>query len=184
MQDPDAVLYGMSSSSPPPYVTPLHDDIVTFAIVPTEFVVACLSILNAVHAAIEKNTPPEDLIIHAVSPIPFYCREIESILQDEHIWPLVVDRNSPLSHDINGIGSQARIWLERSPIFDHYRNDLSKFLQPPTSFKASRLRLDKDGLLEKRDVIHLRQQVPPVYVSSTLSIEDLCSQEHIKTYLC
>jgi len=62
MQDLDsAVLFGMSSSfssPPPPYVIPLHDDIVTFAIVPIEFVVACLSILNAVQAAIEKKYSP------------------------------------------------------------------------------------------------------------------------------
>ncbi len=167
----------MSSS----YVQPSHVDTITFAVVPIEFMVACDSILGAVQEALQNNTHPEHGPDYGL--LPPYCNGAKGILRGNYTWPLVFDRNSPLCKEVFMTELMARIWFERSPLFNQHRNALEVYLKPPISFRANHVSVDSDGLVANRDsVIGLQQRPPPVYLNSTLSIDDLCSKEHINAY--
>ena len=167
-----------------PYVPPKYPDQVVFAVIPIQFVVACDSILRAAREAILNNThkdhfeknPGECMLYDSYSVA-------EQILQNDYTWPLVVDRDAPLATNIHNIEAEARMWLDNSPLFIQHRSDLELYLKAPITFKPEYHKVANDGLLQMREErIGLRQQLPQVYLDCTLSVEDLCSEEHRKAY--
>jgi len=171
-------------NDPPPYVPPKAPGHVILAVVPIQFVVACDTILRAAREAILNNTNKDHF-----EKNPSECTLYDSysvtqqILQNDYTWPLVVDRDASLATNIHKIEAEARMWLDNSPLFIQHRSDLELYLTAPITFKPKRYIVDNGGLLQMREErIALREQVPQVYLDCTLSVGDLCSEEHGKAY--
>jgi len=171
-------------NDPPPYVPPKAPNHVILAVVPIQFVVACDSILRAAREAILNNTNKDHF-----EKNPSECTLYDSysvtqqILQNDYTWPLVVDRDAPLATNIHKIEAEARMWLDNSLLFIQHRSDLELYLSAPITFKPRRHKVANDGLLQMRkERIGLRQQFPELYLDCSLSVEDLCSEEHRKAY--
>ncbi|KAI4678422.1 uncharacterized protein J4E84_008677 [Alternaria hordeiaustralica] len=135
-------------------------EMIDFVIVPIETMVACNFILFCVAQSIQHMQVPgvtdDTEIFHNVG---------SALINDIASWPLIVKEHSRCHTTIKQVYEAASNWLSRSPLFDDTRNELALYLELPTGFSVSDLKMRDNGAILNRGTILLKQPTRDYYKS-------------------